>query len=105
MKFRPTIRSASHAMLAAVLCSAACLAQSTPAQKPTDTPPCPFPSQTNGKPTDKPCAPPADQKQLPPAQQFPFPGEPAKPLPSSDTPDAPPPAKPHSTAADEHPFP
>jgi hypothetical protein len=115
------ISSITRALQTALLLSASCLAQTTPAQNPTP-PPCAPPNQTSAKTPDqatqstKPCTPPdpAAKKPSSAAEQFPFPGQPAKPKnppdsPSPSTPDSPSPASPKTTtpsdAATEHPFP
>jgi tetratricopeptide (TPR) repeat protein len=105
-----TNRPAVRALLASFVLAATSLGQSTPPQKQTD-PPCPPANQTGAKPTtdkpDKPCTPPTETKKPSTAEQFPFPGEPAKPIAPADAaaPDAPKPNPSHPSAADEHPFP
>jgi len=85
----------------ALLFSATCLAQSTPAQNPPAAP-CPAPGQSADQ-TIKPCSPPAATAKKPSvAEQFPFPGEPSKP---SNPRDSPGPATAPSDAAAQHPFP
>lgn len=86
-----------RASLAAFLFSAACHAQTTPAQNPPA--PCPAPSQNASQPST-PCPPPAKKPST--AEQFPFPGAPAKP--ANPPPDSPGTTTP-SSAATEHPFP
>jgi hypothetical protein len=91
-----TIRS----LLATLLFTAACGAQSAPTQKP-DAPPCPPATATSDKDAAKPCTPPASETKKPSvAEQFPFPGESVKPEPDASAPNAP-----HPSAATEHPFP
>src|ERR1700733_538534 len=86
-----------RASLAAVLFSAACHAQTAPAQNPPA--PCPAPSQNPSQPST-PCPPPAKKPST--AEQFPFPGAPA--TPATPPPDSPGATTP-SSAATEHPFP
>ncbi|WP_183815037.1 tetratricopeptide repeat protein [Tunturibacter empetritectus] len=93
-----------RALLAAFLVSAACHAQTTPAQNPP--PPCPAPGQTTSQPAT-PCSP---AKKPSVAEQFPFPGSSTKPSTSQTPPPDSPPDSPSSTttpssAAEEHPFP
>jgi hypothetical protein len=89
-----------RASLAAFLFSAACHAQTAPAQIPPA--PCPAPSQNASQPST-PCPPPAKKPST--AEQFPFPGAPAKPAtPANQPPDSPGTTTP-SSAATEHPFP
>jgi hypothetical protein len=80
-------------MMAALLLSVSCVAQTTPAQNPPAAP-CPTPDQAA-----KPC-PPAAKKST--AEQFPFPGQPAKP---ATPPDSPTPTTSPADAAAQHPFP
>jgi tetratricopeptide (TPR) repeat protein len=93
-------------MMAAVILSVACAAQTTPTQNPPATP-CPTPNQTPAQTpapapdqAAKPC-PPAVKKSA--AEQFPFPGQTAKP--TTPPPDSPTPATTPSGAAAQHPFP
>ncbi|WP_158944106.1 lipopolysaccharide assembly protein LapB [Granulicella sp. S190] len=87
-------------LLAGVVFSAACHAQTAPAQGP---PPCPASGQSGSQPAT-PCAPPAQTKKPSVAEQFPFPGAAAKP--AAPAPDSPSPsATTPSSAATEHPFP
>jgi len=88
-----------RASLAAILVSAACHAQTAPAQN--QPAPCPAPSQSASQPST-PCPPPAKKPST--AEQFPFPGAPAKPAPPATPPDSPGATTP-SSAATEHPFP
>lgn len=90
-----TIRS----LLAVLLFSAACGAQSAAPQK-ADVPPCAPATQASGKDAAKPCTPAPDARKPSVAEQFPFPGSDAKPAPDAPAPDAP-----HPSAASEHPFP
>jgi tetratricopeptide (TPR) repeat protein len=87
-----------RASLAAFLFSAACHAQTAPAQNPPA--PCPVPSQNASQPPT-PCPPPAKKPST--AEQFPFPGAPAKP--ATPPPDSPGSATTPSSAAADHPFP
>ena len=89
-----------RASLAAVLFSAACHAQTAPAQN--SSAPCPAPSQ-NPTQTSTPCPPPAKKPST--AEQFPFPGAPAKPASPATPPSDSPGATTPSSAATEHPFP
>ncbi|MBB5330800.1 tetratricopeptide repeat protein [Tunturiibacter gelidoferens] len=89
-----------RASLAAFLFSAACHAQTAPAQNPSA--PCPAPSQNASQPST-PCPPPAKKPST--AEQFPFPGAPAKPAPPATPPPDSPGATTPSSAATEHPFP
>ncbi len=93
-----------RAMLISFALSAIAAGQATPTQKSANQP-CPTANQTSPKPTDKPCTPPADTKQPSTAEQFPFPGEPSKPVSSDGSPDAPAPASSKKSAAEAHPFP
>ena len=97
---------AVRALLASFVLAATSLGQTAPTQKPADQP-CPPASPANAKSAnDKPCSPPADTKKPSAAEQFPFPGEPAKPIAPADTaPDAPKPNTSHPSAVEEHPFP
>jgi hypothetical protein len=96
-----TIFTTSRALLTVLFFSAACLAQTTPAQN-TPPPPCPDPNQAQTQ-TAKPCPPPApDAKKPSAAEQFPFPGTPSK---STPPPDSPSPTTTPKSAAEEHPFP
>jgi len=89
-----------RASLAAFLFSAACHAQTAPAQN--QPAPCPAPTQNASQPAT-PCPPPAKKPST--AEQFPFPGAPAKPAPpATPAPDSPGATTP-SSAATEHPFP
>jgi hypothetical protein len=94
---------ASHPIIRALqtvfLLSVAGFAQTTPAPNP---PAAPCPAQ--GQPQDqKPCAPQTPAARRPSvAEQFPFPGQPAKPV---SPPDSPAPKTAPSDAATEHPFP
>lgn len=101
-----TNRPAVRALLASFVLAATSLGQSHPAQKPADQP-CTSANQNSGKTTaDKPCTPPTEPKKPSAAEQFPFPGEPAKPIsPADAAPDAPKPNPSHPSAAQEHPFP
>jgi hypothetical protein len=93
-----------RAMLLSFALTAVAVGQTASPQKPVDQP-CPPASQSSAK-TDKPCTPPADTKKPSTTEQFPFPGEPSKPVaPSTDSPDAPAPASSRKSAAEEHPFP
>jgi hypothetical protein len=95
------ILTTSRAFMAAFFFSAACLAQTSPAQN-TPPPPCPDPNQTQTQ-TTKPCPPPApDAKKPSAAEQFPFPGTPSK---SAPPPDSPSTTTTPKSAAEEHPFP
>jgi len=93
-------------LLAAFAFAATSLGQTASDQKPTN-PPCPPANQTSGKPAaDKPCPPVPDTKKPSSGEEFPFPGEPVKPIaPSSAPPDAPTPSSAHPSDADDHPFP
>jgi hypothetical protein len=96
------IVTTSRALLAALFLSAACLAQTSPAQN-TPPPPCPEPNQTQTQ-TAKPCTPPApDAKKPSAAEQFPFPGAPSKSTPPPDSPT--PGGTTPKSAAEQHPFP
>ncbi|WP_353062026.1 hypothetical protein RBB77_11985 [Tunturibacter psychrotolerans] len=83
-----------RASLAAFLFSAACHAQTAPAQNP------PAPCQNASQPS-APCPPPAKKPST--AEQFPFPGAPVKP--AAPPPDSPGSATTPSSAAADHPFP
>ena len=93
-------------LLAALAFAATSLGQTASDQKPQSQP-CPPANQTSGKPAaDKPCPPAPDTKKPSPAEEFPFPGEPVKPIaPSNAPPDAPTPSSAHPSDADDHPFP
>lgn len=103
------IHPISRALQMALLFSATCLAQTTPAQNPPAAP-CPAPGQTPNQTASqtadqatKPCSPPATTAKKPSvAEQFPFPGEPSKP---ASPPDSPGPSATPSDAAAQHPFP
>ncbi|MBB5338480.1 tetratricopeptide repeat protein [Tunturiibacter gelidoferens] len=94
------IGSQIRALLAAFLFSAACHAQTAPAQNPPA--PCPASGQNASQPS-APCSPPPQTKKPSAAEQFPFPGTPAKP--TTPPPDSPSSTTTPSSAADEHPFP
>ncbi|WP_353071433.1 hypothetical protein [Tunturiibacter gelidiferens] len=94
------VGSKIRALLAAFLVSAACHAQTAPAQNPPA--PCPAPGQNTSQPA-APCPPPPQTKKPSAAEQFPFPGTPAKP--ATPPPDAPSSTTAPSSAAEEHPFP
>jgi hypothetical protein len=93
-------------MMAALLLSAACAAQTSPTQNPPPAP-CPTPTQTPAQTpapipegSINPCHP-ATRKST--AEQFPFPGQPAKP--TTPPPDSPTPTTTPADAAAQHPFP